>query len=269
MALQNNFERQLMRRVAKMFATFGGARFEDELFSGIRDITGCDHLSFFTFDARGALVDYHALSVVSNASIVRAGTNFLARVWPRDAALFNQNVHLVCQDGRVTIGRRLASEVDDSEYRKICYDEIGTIDRITLHYRAKGAGVTLGLYRDRKSGPFSEAAISSLKVVGGAFATAAARHLEITDRVGIPPAAGSLAVPDDHGHWGPSKLSRREFEIAERICLGMTTEGIAVELAISPNTVLTYRKRIYAKLGISNQRELLALRYRHPHASDT
>ena len=252
----NNFESRFASRVAAMFATLGSERFEEELLGSARDCTGCEHIAFFTIDANGALLDYHSLSIAEEANSGRAGANFLARIWPRDPALFKQNVKLVCQEGSISVCRRLSRDVDDSEYRRICYDEVGIADRVTLHCHSQDVDVALGLYRTRKSGPFPDAAISALKVVGSTFVMAAARHLEFTRR------ASSLALPDEDGHWGPYKLSRREFEIAERICLGMTTAGIAIELSISPNTVLTYRKRIYSKLHISSQRELLAQRYR-------
>ncbi|MES2529897.1 MAG: LuxR C-terminal-related transcriptional regulator [Pseudomonadota bacterium] len=41
--------------------------------------------------------------------------------------------------------------------------------------------------------------------------------------------------------------------------LGVTSEGIGIDLGISRNTVLTYRKRAYARLNISSQNQLFRL----------
>ncbi len=49
----------------------------------------------------------------------------------------------------------------------------------------------------------------------------------------------------------------RETEVCAAIVQGMTSEAIALKLGISVNTVLTYRKRAYMRLGISCQNELL------------
>ena len=54
-------------------------------------------------------------------------------------------------------------------------------------------------------------------------------------------------------------MPKRETEVCAAITLGMTSEAIALNLGISVNTVLTYRKRAYARLGISCQNELLRL----------
>lgn len=58
-------------------------------------------------------------------------------------------------------------------------------------------------------------------------------------------------------------LSRRELEVMGLLTRGSTVQHIAHSLGLSPKTVNTYRYRLYAKLGITNDVELtrLALRY--------
>lgn len=51
----------------------------------------------------------------------------------------------------------------------------------------------------------------------------------------------------------------REKTVCLAILLGHTSESIGLNHGISKNTVLTYRKRLYAKLGISSQNELFML----------
>src|SRR5882757_2373408 len=61
-------------------------------------------------------------------------------------------------------------------------------------------------------------------------------------------------------------LPARELEVMALIAHGLSSHGIALELQISVNTVLTYRKRAYSRLDISTQNELmrLLLRTRSP-----
>jgi len=60
-------------------------------------------------------------------------------------------------------------------------------------------------------------------------------------------------------HALDGRLTRRELDVLARILSGLTSEGIALDLRVSVNTVLTYRKRAYGRLGVSSQAELFAL----------
>lgn len=52
-------------------------------------------------------------------------------------------------------------------------------------------------------------------------------------------------------------LTRRESAVCARILYGMSSAGIALELNLGEETVMTYRKRAYFRLGFATQRELL------------
>ncbi|KQU74512.1 hypothetical protein ASC75_21105 [Aminobacter sp. DSM 101952] len=54
-------------------------------------------------------------------------------------------------------------------------------------------------------------------------------------------------------------LTDREREVCVQVLRGLTSEGIALTLGISINTVLTYRKRAYSRLCIGSQNELMRL----------
>ena len=55
------------------------------------------------------------------------------------------------------------------------------------------------------------------------------------------------------------QLAGRELDVCIGIVQGRCSEAIALALGISINTVLTYRKRAYARLGISSHNELMRL----------
>jgi DNA-binding CsgD family transcriptional regulator len=56
---------------------------------------------------------------------------------------------------------------------------------------------------------------------------------------------------------GP-RLTGREQAVLSCILMGMHTEGIALSLHVKAASVITFRKRAYAKLGITSQAELFA-----------
>jgi DNA-binding CsgD family transcriptional regulator len=51
-------------------------------------------------------------------------------------------------------------------------------------------------------------------------------------------------------------LSSREHQVAQRIHAGLTTQQIADDLLLSPHTVVTYIRHIYAKWGVNSRREV-------------
>lgn len=55
------------------------------------------------------------------------------------------------------------------------------------------------------------------------------------------------------------RLTARETEVLELLARGNTVPGIADALVVSPGTVQTHCKRLYAKLGVHKRQELIAL----------
>lgn len=60
-------------------------------------------------------------------------------------------------------------------------------------------------------------------------------------------------------------FSKREKEVVNLLARGLNTEQIAGQLNISPQTVLTHRKKILRKAGVANTAELVAMCVRHGH----
>lgn len=54
-------------------------------------------------------------------------------------------------------------------------------------------------------------------------------------------------------------LTGRELDVCARTLIGLTAEGIALDLNIKKSSVSTYRKRAYARLGISSHSQLYRL----------
>ena len=52
-------------------------------------------------------------------------------------------------------------------------------------------------------------------------------------------------------------ISRREMQVLDLISLGLTTKEISKQLHVSPNTVLTHRKKLLSKLNVHNMPSLV------------
>ncbi len=94
----------------------------------------------------------------------------------------------------------------------------------------------------------------------------AVRSVHAGRRYVTPEIAGRLVQGRADGKGGDNPflaLSRREFQVVERMVEGHSLRQIARRLHVAPNTVATYRSRIYDKLGVSNEMQLARLAIRH------
>ena len=78
------------------------------------------------------------------------------------------------------------------------------------------------------------------------------------DAFGVHGAMG-LHVMSAMAHFGTSRLSEREAEVARLILQGHSSKAIARMLGNSPETVKVFRKRIHSKLGLATSAELFSL----------
>lgn len=130
------------------------------------------------------------------------------------------------------------------------------------HYWREAAStgrlLRLSFYADRRSAGFSEAQRAQTAVWSELLLALIVKHdrlIEGREREGPACALRERllqAAPD---------LSDREAEVCALIARGCTSEAIGLQLGISINTVKTYRKRAYGRLGISTQNELLRLAF--------
>ncbi|MFL6501778.1 MAG: response regulator [Candidatus Udaeobacter sp.] len=77
--------------------------------------------------------------------------------------------------------------------------------------------------------------------------------------------AEKLAVELEEGSEGlpHESLSDREYRVMWMIASGKSISNIADELALSPNTVSTYRIRIFKKLKVENNSDLVRYAIKH------
>ena len=71
--------------------------------------------------------------------------------------------------------------------------------------------------------------------------------------------AMGLHVMSAMAHFGASRLSDREAEVARLILQGRSSKVIARMMGNSPETVKVFRRRIHTKLGLASSAELFSL----------
>lgn len=82
----------------------------------------------------------------------------------------------------------------------------------------------------------------------------------------VPPCIAQLLVQEASGTASPALhacLSDREFQVMRRLAAGQKASEIARDLCVSPQSVGTYRTRIFEKLQLNSVAELIAYCNRH------
>jgi DNA-binding NarL/FixJ family response regulator len=62
---------------------------------------------------------------------------------------------------------------------------------------------------------------------------------------------------------GTGKLTKREREIVDLLCMGLSNRDIAAQLKLSDHTIRNYVQHIFDKLGVSNRTELAVYWFQH------
>lgn len=129
-------------------------------------------------------------------------------------------------------------------------------DRVLLYGRGNGGQFGLSILRMAPRATFSVDAVCRLGNVAGLVVSLLAKHAAVVRRahtnqalMALPSIENCIAATGD--------LPRREGQVCARVLYGMSSAGIATDLAVSEETIKTYRKRAYQRLSVGSERELL------------
>ncbi|MCB1388338.1 MAG: helix-turn-helix transcriptional regulator [Rhodobacteraceae bacterium] len=226
--------------LADLITHLGTPGFGPALMRLLHRETGADLCSVFAVDGTIARVLVAESAAPEASAFARiASLRYAQRYWRRDTSAVAAlgRAHRAMQ-----VLKRPAQGIRDIDYRHECYTEGAVVERLSL-YRAGAPGIIANAYRARGSGPFAPDALRAFAGRAEVLHAALLRH----DRLLACP-ADPLAI-----------LSVREAQVARLTARGEDQPRIAAALGVSAETVTTYRKRAYAKLGIVNRHQLRAL----------
>lgn len=151
-----------------------------------------------------------------------------------------------------------AEHIPDQEWRRSIYDRERLTDRLTFLYALPDRkAYAINLYRNEAMGRFMPGEIDQLLGLSPLLRQAHQAALgtgrearDIDARVAAAHARLALHAP---------QLSSREAEVCARVACGMSADGIAEALDVAPSTVVTLRKRAYAKLGLHSRIDLVRI----------
>jgi DNA-binding CsgD family transcriptional regulator len=182
---------------------------------------------------------------------------YLSGPYLTDCSLVQNKNHDRHMPGETRMCHTTAREVSP-EHRLRVYEAHGMAERVSVVKQEASKVFAINLYRHTHQAPFRDAQLSEFEALAPALIALVKKQL-------------AIAVPrqeegaDGVTRWRQklqrmdSNLSARELEVCARLLMGMTQEGIAIDLSLSVPTVKTYRNRAFSRLGIHFRNELFAL----------
>lgn len=231
--------------IATIIGAIGEADFYDRLTEALAANFGVDHFCLFGLSEREGTRALATLGRIDQRLAARLAVDWTDHGWFRH----DPNLPRLRRAGPVA--REACARLDVSAYARDYYSRfvaaVGIVDKLALCVRAPDGWILYAnFHRLATSGGFPaktrQRLAEALPVIGASLAR---------DRV---LRTGGGRMPDPL-----AGLTRRERDVCRGILSGLSSEGIALALGISRNSVLTLRRRAYARLGISSQAELFRL----------
>jgi len=227
--------------LAKLVESVGLARFGEQLLAFLDSIVGADHCTVFQ------LRNFKFAEVVSTSL---PGGDLVP---DSDLALYDVKRHLsevtstgVCVD---VCNMGDAAEVPIGKYPKR--------QRVLIWTRRSNACYGVRILRSARREQLTDVMVGYLRKNADVLSSLVARHVVLLEcKPNLTQALLSLRDMQEC-IVKSTNLSQREGEVCARIVYGLSSCEIALELDIGKESVMTYRKRAYQRLGISTQRELL------------
>ena len=231
----------------------GTEEFGARLVGFLHDMCGADHCAVFRLGSESIT----ALAA-SSFDPTRPATPMVERYvregfWRKDPALSIARSRLAeCSASVIRL------DLDDSGYsdlRPRVYPQVR--DRILLCGRRDEVEFGLSIVRSQPNPAFGGEALQQLTHLADTLLAAMAKHVRVLMHAPDMAAALRELGEIENCFLARSKLPRRELEVCARVLLGLSTAGIALDLGVGEESVKTYRKRAYQRLGIATERELL------------
>lgn len=242
--------------IAEIVSSLGSSSFPETLLKTLNQACTLDHLSLVHLEERDRITYVFSASA-DNVAITRTMQQLYLSIYYR----LDPNKEFLdhfSEERSILIRRMQPQNIQDQEYRKLWYEKMGIVDRLSILTKADKGLYCLNLFRTRE--PFNDQDIRALAEISSLLSALTIKQTRLAGSLSsfmtrdtqIETLMQRLEKIDN-------SLTRREKEVCARILLGMSSEGIALDLEIKMQSVLTYRKRAYAKLNISSQNELFAL----------
>lgn len=239
--------------------TLGAPAFAEAMLDALRETLDVRMMSALWVDTSGR--PHHVFgcadSTEERSFAIQVGHRYVADFWRLDPA-FGKLTHGAASCTPVEVVQQAWDEIPESDYRSTCYEALELIDRVSIFGGDAGRKVMVSAYRHGAQGAFSSQDVWRFADLAPMLASLLDKHLQLC---GLADQPRQTQPPDlgEHLTEHCPSLSSRERQVCIRIAQGLTAKEIAHELHLELSSVITYKNRAFAKLGMGSRRELLKI----------
>lgn len=248
--------------LAETIKLIGNDGFKDFLIKTLECLVDFDYSVIFVYRGDQKPVDLHDTFSIKRRSI------YVGQY--QEGPYLLDPFFQACRDHAATGLYRLKDLAPDrfyqSEYYRSYYKKTELAEEIGFVVALQNqAYVVISLMRVESKSAYSQREMKLLRSVEPIISALSERHwrnahgeLFTTDGAPVPILLQAQVESAFHS-FGSSLLTPRELEVVGLVLRGHSSDSVAQHLNIATGTVKTYRRNIYAKLGISSQAELFSM----------
>ena len=155
----------------------------------------------------------------------------------------------------IVLHRQRGEDIAHPEYRRLCYEQPQVAERLAIMALYDGwRWLSVNFYRGTEHGCFDDTNLPIIQAFAPLIVQAVRLHY--AGRVIDQHLSDALMARMMRQR---AELTKRDGDVVRALLCGLSTEAMAEQLGLELSSAQTYLKRVYRKLGVSGQRELLAL----------
>lgn len=229
----------------------GGGRFSETLFSGMQQVLNLRHLVAYRYRANNPVELLFAESANDENNMRRMIDIYSRHLYSQDPIL----PHLrPVEERQLAVHFIDASTILDDTFRNELYRAQKMASKTAIVIRRPSDTIVIGLFRGEDAGAMDDGQWDFINSSYGYVSAAVERHTDLTDCSRNIDWAAMLSSIKDR-----PALSKQEIMVCCQILDGYYNEGISLNMGLSVHSVITYRRRAFAKLGVNSQNELFSL----------
>ncbi|MGE0330297.1 MAG: LuxR C-terminal-related transcriptional regulator [Ramlibacter sp.] len=243
------------RTLAAVLEATGTERFGAVLLNHLQEAFGADYCAVFRLGPHAPSELVTGSHDGSATAHTRVSAYLQRQTWAKDPAMVHAQTRLAA--GQTLLMRMDLSDIQDQDLRETIWPRIR--DRVVIAGHSGNAAYSVSILREGRGG-FTAGGLERMAESAQMLISVLAKHADLAGGARLHASLSGVisSVADMQACLAAlSPLTPREADVCARILYGMTTTGIALDLGVGTETVKTFRKLAYRRLGIGSERELL------------